>query len=70
MVSIEESKRTTVKTVNFVDPKTGDMRSYQLRFVLRYPRNRRSGDPKGFQLNEGSLNPHDILRILDPARRS
>ncbi len=30
MVSIEESKRTTVKTVNVVDPKTGDMRSYQL----------------------------------------
>ena len=23
-------------------------------------------DRQGFQLNEGSLNPHDILRVLDP----
>ena len=30
VVSIEESKRTTVKTVNIVNPQTGDMRSYQL----------------------------------------
>ena len=30
VVSIEESKRTTVKTVNIVNPQTGDMRSYQM----------------------------------------
>ena len=47
VVSIEESKRTTVKTVNIVNPQTGDMRSYQLASSLRYPRNRRSGGPAG-----------------------
>jgi len=66
MVSIEESKRTTVKTVNIVDPKTGDMRSYQLASSSGIRVTDGQEIPKGFQLNEGSLNPHDILRILDP----
>ena len=66
MVSIEESKRTTVKTVNVVDPKTGDMRSYQLASSSGIRVTDGQEIPKGFQLNEGSLNPHDILRILDP----
>ena len=66
MVSIEESKRTTVKTVNIVDPKTGDMRSYQLASSSGIRVTDGQEITKGFQLNEGSLNPHDILRILDP----
>ena len=66
MVSIEESKRTTVKTVNVVDPKTGEMRSYQLASSSGIRVTDGQEIPKGFQLNEGSLNPHDILRILDP----
>ena len=66
MVSIEESKRTTVKTVNVVDPKTGDMRSYQLASSSGIRVTDGQQISKGFQLNEGSLNPHDILRILDP----
>ena len=66
MVSIEESKRTTVKTVNVVDPKTGDMRSYQLASSSGIRVTDGQQIPQGFQLNEGSLNPHDILRILDP----
>ena len=66
MVSIEESKRTTVKTVNVVDPKTGDMRSYQLASSSGIRVTDGQEIPQGFQLNEGSLNPHDILRILDP----
>ena len=66
MVSIEESKRTTVKTVNVVDPQTGEMRSYQLASSSGIRVTDGQEIPKGFQLNEGSLNPHDILRILDP----
>lgn len=66
VVTIEESKRTTVKTVNVVNRETGDMVSYQLASSsgIRY----KSGDEvaQGTQLNEGALNPHDILRILDP----
>ena len=60
MVSIEESKRTTV------NPQTGDMRSYQLASSSGIRVTDGQEVPQGFQLNEGSLNPHDILRILDP----
>ena len=66
VVSIEESKRTTVKTVNIVNPQTGDMRSYQLASSSGIRVTDGQEVPQGFQLNEGSLNPHDILRILDP----
>ena len=66
VVTIEESKRTTVKTVNIVNAETGDMRSYQLASSsgIRVTDGQEVG--QGFQLNEGSLNPHDILRVLDP----
>ena len=66
VVNIEESKRTTVKTVNIVNPQTGDMRSYQLASSSGIRVTDGQEVPQGFQLNEGSLNPHDILRILDP----
>ncbi|MGO5096957.1 DNA-directed RNA polymerase subunit beta' [Agathobaculum sp. LCP25S3_E8] len=66
VVSIEESKRTTVKTVNVVNPQTGDMRSYQLASSSGIRVTDGQEVPQGFQLNEGSLNPHDILRVLDP----
>ena len=66
VVSIEESKRTTLKAVNITNPENGDVRSYQLASSsgIRV----QSGDivKQGQQLNEGSLSPHDILRILDP----
>ena len=66
VVNIEESKRTTVKTVNIVNPQTGDMRSYQLASSSGIRVTDGQEVPQGFQLNEGSLNPHDILRVLDP----
>ncbi|WP_373163028.1 DNA-directed RNA polymerase subunit beta' [Agathobaculum sp. Marseille-P7918] len=66
VVNIEESKRTTVKTVNVVNPQTGDMRSYQLASSSGIRVTDGQEVPQGFQLNEGSLNPHDILRVLDP----
>nr|WP_297172976.1 DNA-directed RNA polymerase subunit beta' [uncultured Agathobaculum sp.] len=66
VVTIEESKRTTVKTVNVVNPETGDMRSYQLASSSGIRVTDGQEVERGFQLNEGSLNPHDILRILDP----
>ena len=66
VVTIEESKRTTVKTVNIVNPESGDMRSYQLASSSGIRVTDGQQVEQGFQLNEGSLNPHDILRILDP----
>ncbi len=66
VVSIEESKRTTVKTVNITNRETGDMRSYQLASSSMIRVTDGQEVKQGFQLNEGSLNPHDILRILDP----
>jgi DNA-directed RNA polymerase subunit beta' len=66
VVSIEESKRTTVKTVNITNPETGDMRSYQLASSSGIRVTDGQKVEQGFQLNEGALNPHDILRILDP----
>ncbi len=66
IVSIEESKRTTVKTVNITNRENGELRSYQLASSsgIRVA----DGDEvtQGQQLNEGALSPHDILRILDP----
>ncbi len=66
VISIEESKRTTVKTVNITNRETGDMRSYQLASSSMIRVTDGQEVQQGFQLNEGSLNPHDILRILDP----
>ncbi len=66
VVSIEESKRTTVKTVNITNRDTGDVRSYQLASSSMIRVTDGQEVEQGFQLNEGSLNPHDILRILDP----
>ena len=42
------------------------MRSYQLASSSGIRVTDGQEVPQGFQLNEGSLNPHDILRILDP----
>ncbi len=66
IVTIEESKRTTVKTVNIVNAETGDMRSYQLASSSGIRVTDGQEVEQGFQLNEGSLNPHDILRVRDP----
>ena len=66
VITIEESKRTTVKTVNIVNSETGDMRSYRLASSSGIRVTDGQEVEQGFQLNEGSLNPHDILRILDP----
>ena len=66
VVTIEESKRTTVKTVNIVNPESGEMRSYQLASSSGIRVTDGQQVERGFQLNEGSLNPHDILRVRDP----
>ena len=66
VVSIEESKRTTVKTVNITNKETGELRTYQLASSSGIRVEDGQEVALGEQLNEGSLNPHDILRILDP----
>ncbi|MGE4548526.1 MAG: DNA-directed RNA polymerase subunit beta' [Intestinibacillus sp.] len=66
VVSIEESKRTTVKTVNITNRETGEMKSYQLASSSGIRVEDGQEVRQGEQLNEGARNPHDILRILDP----
>jgi len=66
VVSIEESKRTTVKTVNITNRETGDIRTYQLASSSGIRVEDGQQVAQGTILNEGALNPHDILRVLDP----
>ena len=65
----EESKRTTAKTITIVNAETGNSKSYQLASSsgIRVE----DGDEvvHGQQLNEGALNPHDILRIVKVLRQ-
>ena len=65
-VSIEETKRTTLKTVNITNSETGEMRSYQLASSSGIRVEDGQDVKQGEQLNEGALSPHDILRVLDP----
>ena len=65
VVTIEESKRTTVRTVNVVNQQTGETKSYQLASSSGIRVHDGDVIPQGFQLNEGALNPHDILRVLN-----
>ncbi|MDD6610592.1 MAG: DNA-directed RNA polymerase subunit beta' [Clostridiales bacterium] len=66
VVSIEESRRTTVKTVNVINPQTGETKSYQLASSSGIRVKDGEQIEQGHQLNEGALNPHDILRVLNP----
>jgi len=66
VVSIEESKRTTVKTVNITNRETGEIRTYQLASSSGIRVEDGQEVAQGTILNEGALNPHDILRVLDP----
>jgi len=66
IVSIEESKRSTLKTITVTNRETGEIRSYQIPSSSGIRVTEGQEIPQGFQLNAGSLNPHDILRILNP----
>ena len=65
-VNIEESKRTTLKTVNIVNTENGDTRSYQLASSSGIRIEDGQYVEQGEQLNDGALSPHDILRVRDP----
>lgn len=65
-VTIEESKRTTLKTINITNIETGEMYSYQLASSSGIRVEDGQQVQQGEQLNEGALSPHDILHVLDP----
>ncbi|MBS5149585.1 MAG: DNA-directed RNA polymerase subunit beta' [Butyricicoccus pullicaecorum] len=65
-VTIEESKRTTLKTINITNTETGEMYSYQLASSSGIRVEDGQQVQQGEQLNEGALSPHDILHVLDP----
>ena len=65
-VSVEESKRTTLKTINIINTENGDTRSYQLASSSGIRVEDGQYVEQGEQLNEGALSPHDILRVRDP----
>ncbi len=61
-VSVEQSHRGSLATINVTDQETGEVKSYSLPHTGL---NVRDGDiiAKGTALNQGALSPHDILRI-------
>ena len=63
-VTIEETKKNSVFTVNITDPESGELKSYTIPYSagIRV----KDGDEieAGFQITDGAKNPHDILRIL------
>ncbi len=61
-VSIEQSHRGSLETINVIDQENGETKSYSLPHTGL---NVRDGDiiAKGTALNQGALSPHDILRI-------
>ena len=61
-VSIEESHRGSLANIAITDQESGETRSYALPHTGL---NIHDGDmiAKGTALNQGALNPHDILRI-------
>ncbi len=65
-ITIEESKRTTVKTVTVTNEETGDAKSYQLASSSGIKVSDGDVVEQGAELSEGSLYPHDILRIKNP----
>ncbi|MGM9623429.1 MAG: DNA-directed RNA polymerase subunit beta', partial [Butyricicoccus porcorum] len=54
------------KTITIVNAETGNSKSYQLASSSGIRVEDGDQVAQGDQLNEGALNPHDILRILDP----
>ncbi len=62
-VAIEETRRSTIVSINITDPESGEVKMYPVSYNagIRV----KSGDvvEKGFQLTDGSLWPHDIMRI-------
>ena len=61
-VSVEESSRGSLVNINVTDQESGEVKTYALPHTGL---NVRDGDviAKGTALNQGALNPHDILRI-------
>ena len=66
VVTVEESKRSTVKTVTVTNQESGESHTYQLANSSGIKV--KSGDviEQGAELCEGALNPHDVLRIKSP----
>ena len=66
VVSFEESKRSTVKTINLTNHETGELKQYQLTTSSGIKVSEGQYVNKGDELCEGALNPQDILRIKTP----
>ena len=63
VVSIEEIRRGTMRNVTITDPETGEARSYQIPFGSTMKVQVGDTVKAGDELTEGTLNPHDILRV-------
>ncbi|MFI3227971.1 MAG: DNA-directed RNA polymerase subunit beta' [Clostridia bacterium] len=66
VISFEEHRRSTVKTINVTNHDTGDTRQYQLTTSSGIKVSEGQYVQKGEELCEGALNPQDILRIKTP----
>ncbi|MCI6908314.1 MAG: DNA-directed RNA polymerase subunit beta', partial [Clostridiales bacterium] len=63
VVSIEDVRRGTMRSVTVTNPSTGESRTYPVPSMM--PLKIADGDtiPQGQELTEGALNPHDVLRV-------
>ena len=63
VVSIEEIRRGTMRNVTITNPETGEARSYQIPFGSTLKVETGDEVQAGDELTEGTLNPHDVLRV-------
>ncbi|MDD6878554.1 MAG: DNA-directed RNA polymerase subunit beta', partial [Clostridiaceae bacterium] len=63
VVSIEDVRRGTMRSVTVTNPSTGESRTYPVPSMM--PLKIADGEtiPQGQELTEGALNPHDVLRV-------
>jgi len=62
-VSIEEIKRGTMHSITITNAESGEAKSYQVPFGAILKVQNGSIVEAGDELTEGSLNPHDVLRV-------
>ncbi|MEA4822922.1 MAG: DNA-directed RNA polymerase subunit beta' [Clostridiaceae bacterium] len=63
VVSLEDIRRGTMRNVNIRNPETGETRAYPVPSSMPLKVSDGETVPQGYELTEGALNPHDVLRV-------
>ncbi len=62
-VSIDETHRTALRTIALVNEQTGEAKQYQVPYSVSLRVENGQQVRKGDRITDGSLSPHDVLRI-------